>query len=161
MIHTIHIKGDARPLAGDDTGDSRFDGLVAIPDGVAKWALFFPPVWLAFHALWLPLLAWAILCVATLAGMTTQYWPVPLLLGGLPGLYLFLEGNQLRRNRLEWQGYETIGIVDARNPEFALQRFLAEGNLPQPKTKPPVRSDFARPGFSAQPSIGLFSREDT
>ena len=46
------------------------------------------------------------------------------MLSALPGLYLFLEGQELRRGELERQGWQFEGIVEAANEEEAELRFL-------------------------------------
>ena len=60
MIYTIHMI-QSRPVAllGADE-DARFDGLVAISDGWAKWAVVAPPIWLAVHRLWFALLIYVL-----------------------------------------------------------------------------------------------------
>ena len=164
MIFTIHHTPEARPAKGDESGDSRFDGLLAIPEGVAKWALFFPPFWLAFHRLWFAFAVYALVAIAGTLLMTTNWWSIPVLLGGLPGLYLFLEGHQLRRNRAEALGFKTIGVVDARDAEMAVHRFLAEGDLPDEAVTSnkgsgrPGRGSFA-PASNGN-SIGIFAGEN-
>ena len=46
------------------------------------------------------------------------------MLSALPGLYLFLEGQELRRGELERQGWQFEGVVEAANEEEAELRFL-------------------------------------
>ena len=58
--------------------------------------------------------------------LTTSFWPIAVGLAGLPGIYLFLEGRQLCRSRLEESGLDMIGLVDATSEEAAIARFVGE-----------------------------------
>ena len=115
MIYTIHA-----PLGSRDA-----ETFKVIPESKAPWALIAPPVWLAFHKLWLPLLFYVVLSVFLIGLFLTPYWLVGYVLAGLPALYLLLEGNQLRRSALEDRGYQLRDVVDARDEDTALMRHLA------------------------------------
>ncbi len=125
MIYTFYMEPNARPLAGDEEGSSRFDSLIAIPEKNAYWALAFPPFWLAYHRLWFAFTIYFGLIILSIALLTTSWALVVLLLGGLPGIYLFLEGNQLRRKKLEAKGLEFVAAVEAPTKQFAFERFLS------------------------------------
>lgn len=126
-----------------------------------KWALVAAPVWLAWHRLWFALAIYLLIGVLVLALLFTPYWPAALLLAGFPALYLFLEGNQLRRQALERSGASILAIIDAPNAEVALARFADEF---APQTTPPVPvstpSSAARPE-SDRPVFGLFAENGT
>ena len=57
---------------------------------------------------------------------------MPALLGGLPGIYLWLEGHQLRRNNLEAHGYELTHVIEAPDEKTALARVIADHRPLQP-----------------------------
>lgn len=116
MIHTIHIP----PAENGGTGD--IWEAVAIPETKAPWALIAPPFWLAYHRLWWPLVVYLLVAVTGFALLTTPAAPAAFLLGGLPGLYLLLEGHQLRRNKLERDGWTFAGVAEGHDAEEALGR---------------------------------------
>lgn len=131
MIYTVHMASDARPAPGDETGESMFDSLTAIPEAKATWALLVPPLWLAYHRLWWELAIYGLATVLILGLLATPYAIVALLLSGFPGLYLLLEGHQLRRNHLSRLGYNHVATVDASSPNTALARFLSQWRAPR------------------------------
>lgn len=95
-----------------------------IPDTKATFALFFPPFWLVWHKLWLPLMVYFVVIVAimilafTSPGIAVSYLSI------LPGLYLLLEGYELVRKNLENDGWQYAGIVEGENKEEAEIRFI-------------------------------------
>lgn len=141
--------------------ENRFDGLVAVPDGVAKWALIFAPFWLAFHRLWFALAIYALATILIASLLATPLVAIPLLLSGLPGLYLFLEGNQLRRYRLERQGYEMLAVVDAEDKDTAIEKFLHRWQPESVGAKPTVHATkpTIKPAAS-KPSFGMFAGDE-
>ena len=153
MIYTIHMNqsGRSRPAAG--TEDGRFDDVVAIPDGLASWALIFPPFWLAFHKLWFALVIYMLVAALSLALLATPYAIVSLMLGGIPALYLLLEGHQLRRARIEAEGLKLAGVVDASSERMAISRFLT--NWQEPSEPTVRRSPVMQPKHSAA-TFGMF-----
>ena len=155
MIYTFHQQF---PL-----GEDRSFGLVenevkiaVVPERTAFWAIFAPPLWLAWHRLWFALALYLIIAGALLALLTTSYWLVTIMLGGLPGLYLWFEGHQLRRNHLEAHGYELTHVIDAPDETTALARMIASERPLQPtgSTKPKPKDTPATPannGASPEP----------
>ncbi len=125
MIYTIHMDRDAKPIAEDRTGESRFDSLTAIPEGKATWALIAPPFWLAYHRLWWHFSLYCLVAFFFLSLLATPFFLVTMLVGGLPGLYLLIEGHQLRREQATQNGLHHMGTVEAVNETEALERFLA------------------------------------
>ena len=164
MIYSLHQPPDLDLVPGDETGESRFDRLVAVPESSAKAALFFPPLWLAWHGLWWPLAFYGIAAVFGLALLATPYLWVVFLIGGLPTFYVFLEGNQLRRNKLESQGFQIVGIVDGQDEQHAISRFISR--LPknvrseQPHWKP-RKAPQPRPDQDDNLAFGLFPETDS
>ncbi len=141
MIWTLH----ARPGM---TGTRLVDGLVAVPERLATWALLFPVFWLAWHRLWLGLVAYLIYTITLLALLTTPYLWVTLAIFGLPGLYLWLEGNQLLRAKLDRQGFALVGVVEGPDEQTAVARHLAqqpfagtEPRKPLPDQPPQMRPE--------------------
>jgi hypothetical protein len=153
MIYTVYMKSDARPLAGDETGETLFDSLQAVPEKNANWALVFPPFWLAYHRLWFALAIYGLVAVLLFSLLATPLAWGALMLMGLPGIYLLFEGNQLRRNKLEADGFELVDVVYAQNEEFALEKFLENWKAPSEKSS----SVSSRPLIQQDaPSFGMF-----
>lgn len=128
-------------------------------------ALFFTPIWLLWHALWLGFVLW--LAATLLIGVLTQMFGLhpgaTVLALSLPNAIMGFEASELRRRKLMRKGYADAGVVVADNLEDAERRFFeewAEGaetpSRPQPRT-----TSTASPLASAAPSqgnpvIGLF-----
>ena len=126
MIWTMHLSRLAAVHPRDATGVTFFDTLRAVPEGVAKWALIAPPFWLAFHRLWGSLAVYILVVAGFLTLAATQFAAIGIALAFMPGLYLWLEGNQLRRARLAIENFETVGVIEAPDEEVAVRRFIAE-----------------------------------
>ena len=142
MIYTVHIKPET-------TGEDRWTTAKAVPESKAKWALIFPPLWLAKHRLVFELAIYAMIGIAVLALLFTPYAPAAIALAGFPSLYLYLEGNLLRRNALERRGYQMVDLVDAPDEEMALARHfygedgkvVSEVTFERRHSAAPVRDD--------------------
>ncbi len=148
MIWTLHSKPGL-------TGPRLAEGLVAVPERLATWALLFPAFWLAWHQLWLGLIAYVIYVGTLLALLPTPYLWVTLAIFGLPGLYLWLEGHQLVRARLDRQGYALVGIIEAPDEQVAVARHLAQ--QPFLTAEPEPRSPLPdRPAQTQPETFGLF-----
>lgn len=169
MIYTIHSKASRFDASGDTVDNSRFDGLVALPEGWAKWAIAAPPVWLAVHRLWFALMIYFMLIVLGLVLLTTPFALVGWLICVLPGLFLLLEGHQLRRARLEAEGLVLVAVVDAPDEPVAIARYLNSVSSPiENPTLPKNRAFRAtgaagvsdRPSNAAGGSFTLFPLED-
>ncbi|MEO1397944.1 MAG: DUF2628 domain-containing protein, partial [Pseudomonadota bacterium] len=127
MMYTLHAPDFIAPEANridPDQEDARFDSVVAIPDGLAKWALILPPFWLIWHRLWGALVIYAAIALPLFLMLGTGYSLAALCLGGLPGLYLLLEGHNLRRDALARSGWQSLGVVEAQDEKEAILRFL-------------------------------------
>ena len=168
MIYTIH--GPSQILASKVTNanQAQISELVAVPENLAKWALIAPPIWLAFHKLWWVLAAYVLFFMAMTGLLTTSYWPIALGLAGLPGIYLFLEGRQLCRAKLETAGYNMIGVVDATSDDGAIARFVSQViDQPRLQTRPQTVTGEMTRRWSPEPgtesngnSIGLFPAKE-
>lgn len=162
MIYTIHLKPISGSAVSENGEDARFDALLAIPEGRANWALIFPPFWLAYHKLWWELLVYGMFVILSVALLVSPFGLAVLLLGGLPGIYLLLEGNQLRRQKADRNGYEFVDVVDASNVRMAHARFL-ENWKPTPASRQLSTSPKPSRGFSSKPrspGFGMFPQEE-
>jgi len=111
-------------LPPEELSENREETFRLIPDSKAPLALIFPPFWLAWYRLWLPLMVYFVAIVAIMMLVFTSPSVAVSYLSILPGLYLLLEGYELVRNDLENKGWQYAGIVEAENREEADIRFL-------------------------------------
>ena len=151
-IYTVHLP----PISGSGNDDRAR----MISEAPALLALIFPALWLIWHRLWYALAAYLLL--AAIVSVTAQ-WTANDALGGLmiiPGLYLFLEGRQLLRARLERRGWRFAGVVEAESEaEADIKWFAGEGE--PVASAPPVRTSTASAPIRApetEPSIGIFGQ---
>src|SRR6187549_2395244 len=89
---------------------------VLVRDGFAFLAFLAPPIWLAWHRLWIA----AALAVAVSVGLTALGETAGLGLSSTPlsllvSIYVGLEGPALRINALRRRGWREWGVVDASN----------------------------------------------
>lgn len=143
-------------LPPKDALENQAEDFRLVPDAKAPFAILFPPFWLAWHRLWLPLMAYAVVMVAifllaiSFPSFALSYLSI------LPGLYLLLEGYELIRKKLINNGWQYAGIVEASNKEEAEIRFIVAS--PHLFTKP----DFSASGTSSpmrsqsQSALSLF-----
>ena len=96
--------GDAAAL--DDT--------LFVRDGLNWLGLVLPPLYLAIHRLWMPLafVLAGLLAAGTLADLAGIEFPV-VLAWVLTGLYVGLEGPELRVNKLAAEHWELVDVVVA------------------------------------------------
>ncbi|MFD0916921.1 DUF2628 domain-containing protein [Pseudahrensia aquimaris] len=103
-----------------------FDAVEVLPDSLSFWAIVFPLPWLVWHKLWLEL-GFYLFAMMLIGGLlATPYAAAGLALSGLPGLYLWLEGHDLRRAKLRRKGYELVDVVEAKDKQTAFARFVAK-----------------------------------
>lgn len=149
-IYTVHLPESGNPE------QARF-----IREGASFFALILPFIWLIWQRLWLALIAYiAVLgmvsATAILAGEATAGF-----LSLVPALFLFVEGNQFIRRRLERSGWHFAGVVDASSAIDAEIRYFGQQNQSH-RTKPADRqielvtgAAVTAPGSSPS-SIGMF-----
>jgi len=141
------------------TGNS-VDGFRLLRDGKSVFALVVPLIWLIWHRLWLPLMVYLLASAAILALFMASTHVSVAVLSLLPGFYLFLEGPELLRAKLERAGWRYATVVEAQNEEEAELRFLkSTGAATTYKSQSPHRSRVtAIPARPARPDVpaGIF-----
>lgn len=110
--------------------DARF-----IADGPAIFALIVPAVYLIWHRLWQPLMAYVL--VAGALALPSMLVPSPWLglLPALPGFFLMLQGRDLVRADLEQKGWHEAASLQADNEADAELRFFSM-DLPAKSVEP-------------------------
>ncbi|MFZ1814851.1 MAG: DUF2628 domain-containing protein [Rhizobiaceae bacterium] len=147
-----------------------------VRDGASLLALVFPLVWLVWNRLWFALACYLIVVAALGSWSILANDPSATILSALPGLYFWLEGNNLIAEKLERQGWEQVAIVDASSLVEAEIRYFegfgaddlsdrsaqremkaASGVWQNPAATPPA----GRPsGISNNDSISIFGGYD-
>ena len=104
-------------------------------------ALFFGPLWLIWHRLWLALVFWcAAAALIGVAARALHLRPSLTVLAILvPSLIIAFEATLLRQYRLSARGYREAGVVIADDLESAERRFFDRWlEQEKPKAPPPV-----------------------
>lgn len=130
---------------------------VLVRDGFAFLAFLVPPLWLAWHRLWIEaILALAAGIALTALGETAGLGFLGGVLSLLVSLYVGLEGQTLRVNALRRRGWSDWGVVEAGNAAEAEIRYLAGAEPPGTLAEParPAVPQVARP-MPQGPALGL------
>jgi hypothetical protein len=114
-IYTVHL-----PDSGN-VEHARF-----IREGASVFALILPLVWLIWQRLWLALTGYVAVLVAVSATAIYAGETIAGLLSLVPALFLFVEGNQFIRRRLERAGWQFAGVVDATSAVDAEIRYFGQ-----------------------------------
>jgi len=151
-IWTVHLPPEGASEA-ETSERARF-----IPERGALLALLFPALWLAFARLWFWLAVY-LLMIAALAILARVAGSQAFgLISVLPAVWLFLEGRQLQRERLERLGWRFAGVVEAADSEEAELRWfsgLPVGAAPVAPASPLPSFPAMQPAPSAA-GIGIF-----
>lgn len=158
---------------------SQFDelsSLTLVEDKKSIWALIFPIIWLVWNRLWFWLAVYILVSIFLFLLTSIQVPIIVSLLSIIPGLYLFLEGSSLIVTKLERQGWQFAGVVDAPDVEIAEYKFLASNSFDDngqenidlsidSSVEPIISVDEKsnpsnpnkKPNVGDRPSIGIFS----
>ena len=135
----------------------KVDTTAFIRDGFTWLGLLVPPLWLAWHRLWIEAgLAFIVMSLLSMAGQELGLGLVSSLLSLLVSLYVGFEGQGLRIAVLRRRGWHEWGVVQAGRLDDADIRYAleveghAEETTPAPRIVPDAA--LARP---AQPGMAL------
>tara|TARA_R110002110_G_scaffold51527_2_gene151087 strand:+ start:82 stop:603 length:522 start_codon:yes stop_codon:yes gene_type:complete len=135
-IFSVHHKSVEPAIILSEGLETRF-----VKEGISWTALFFSPLWLIFHRMWLVLfgtfLLYVIAAVAADAVGLNSSAAFGLVL--IVNVITALEGNDLRRWTLKRSGYQEIGVVTGRSLEHCERRFFE--SLLDPNKKLTQRHD--------------------
>ncbi len=135
----------------------RIEEAVFIPDTKSMVALIIPLAWLLWYRLWWAALFYALISIVLLAAVVTDIGLVALLLSFIPGLFLFLEGHELRRKALQRRGWKYQCITEGEDRDEAEIRYyysieqMTDQTMKTPSPKP------RKQVFAADPGINLFA----
>lgn len=132
---------------------------VFVRDGFTLCALIAPPLWLAWHRLWVE----ALVCLAVLLGVNVlaangSVGSAFAFLSTLVGFYVGLEGPVLRMAGLRRRGFSEMAAIEAANIEEAELRYAEEGvlaNTPPPEPRPTPSLAAPPVAFRPGPALGL------
>jgi hypothetical protein len=142
------------PADGGRDADSS-DRVVFLREKFRWLALFFAPLWLLWHRLWLGFIGWlvavsAIAMAAFVFGISPEA-SAPLL--WLPTLVVAFEGTELLRRKLLRRGYRETGVRIGRDLEDAERRYFAEWSArPLTPAKSPVER---KPAPPSPPAVSM------
>lgn len=134
---------------------------IFLRDGLSLFGLVLPPLFLAWNRLWLALAAYLAFQVVLAALSLSSGSEVAAILAVLPGLFLLVHGQDLRRNQLERKGWRDVGACVADTVEDAELRYFhrtansdpVSSSVPAPVNSPSTSGGQSR--FAQQP-LGLF-----
>jgi uncharacterized protein DUF2628 len=144
--------------------ESAPERFVFLRDGFHVWAFLLTPLWLLCYRLWLAFVIYVV--VSMLLGVALFFVSAPASVQWLSGILIALlvgfEAASIRRRKLAWRGWKTLGFVVGEDMEVAEQRFFAQWakraetpvvpTTPEPTYSAPVR----RGPPSGSDVIGLF-----
>jgi hypothetical protein len=135
----------------------KVDTTAFVRDGFTWIGLLVPPLWLAWHRLWIEAgIAFVVMAALSMLGENLGLGLAGSLLSLLVSLYVGLEGQGLRIAALRRRGWHEWGVVQAGSLDDADIRYAlevegqAEETTPAPRIVPDAA--LARP---AQPGIAL------
>jgi hypothetical protein len=153
----------------DGTGGAESADRVLFLREKFRWsALFFAPLWMLWHRLWLGLILWlaaeiVIAGAAYAAGLTPEA-AAPLL--WLPTLIVAFESTELLRRKLLRKGYREAAVKIGNNLEDAERRFFSEWSLrpqsrlissvPKKSAPAPAPAVMSAPALATSPVVGSF-----
>lgn len=174
-VYTVHLPGrfiaseltdqatagpagqPVRPLTPDQAGLLK---AAFVPEGFSLTAFLFGPFWLAWHRLWLELLAWLVV-FALLASGTPRFIGsgMSFLIGVLLQVLLALEANNLRRGGLARRGYRFIDVAAGARRDDAERGFFQrwiEGRARVPAQAAPADQVSPPPPDPQSEILGVF-----
>ncbi|MAW89428.1 MAG: hypothetical protein CMJ42_23145 [Phyllobacteriaceae bacterium] len=137
----------------------REDKARLVRDGFSFLAFIVPPIWFAWHRLWVEaLVSLALIMGAGALGEVAGYGAAAVILSFLVSLYAGLEARALHVASLERRGWRVSGVVEAAGWGDAELRWFrggaAERTRPVAPPPLPLRAAHGRPSASAE-GLGL------
>lgn len=105
-MYTVHSR-----VTANESQEDQLLSTVFIAESKPLLAPIFPFVWLLWMRLWWPALFYLLILIILTTALNTEFVAVSIVINFVPGLFLFLEGNELRRKALHRKGYDIVAIV--------------------------------------------------
>jgi hypothetical protein len=137
-VYTVHTHpGDAEPM----------ENAILIREGFNFWAFLLSGLWALYHRLWLGLLG--LLAVSFLCSFVVMAFDggpeMDLALAFLIGIGFGLIANDLRRKKLEAQGWKLTDIVAGHNESDAEHRCFERLKKPELRAPHPAQTPTSTP----------------
>ncbi len=144
-VYTVHAQGQ-------DVQDAAF-----VPEGFSWGAFVFAPLWLLWHRLWLPLLAWCAAMALLFAVPLGLSFFAKEFAAFLIALLCGFEAQQWRRQKLINAGKPLTDIVSGDTQDDAEIHFFHrwQETAPASPTPPPLPPRAAQ-ALAAETAFGLF-----
>ncbi len=141
-VFTVHIPPQAIGRERDQHVDTVF-----IQDASSLMVLVFPFFWLIWYRLWWASLFYVLLTVAISVLMAGELGLLAAAMTIFPGLFLFLEGQELRRKKLARHGWKMVDTVEDQDMASAEYRYFSSVLEEQKARKPaePVQAFPVKP----------------
>lgn len=114
-IYTVHVSSRRGP-----------DEAELVKEGFCWPALFFGPIWAAWHGMWL--LATGLLAAAIGLSLVADLWPsadLPITIAGVAfDVLVAAEANDLRRRHLARHGWRKAAVIGGPGIDTAHRRYL-------------------------------------
>lgn len=118
-LYTVHIP----PHAVGQERDKHVD-TVFVPDASSLMALIFPFIWLIWYRLWWAAAFYVLLTIALFVLMIGDFGLLAAAMTIFPGVFLFLEGQELRRKKLARNGWKMLATVEDQDLASAEYRYF-------------------------------------
>ncbi len=134
-----------------------------IRDGFSLFGLLFPLIYLLWHRLWLAAVTlFAAILAAEIVGSLFDLGIVGLVLDGMAGLYIGLEGGNLKASVLKSSGWSEQAVISAENLDDAEALYFGrDTHEPTSETTPqsfPGKFDLTRLAHHNRgPALGLLN----
>ncbi|HKH80344.1 MAG TPA: DUF2628 domain-containing protein [Methylovirgula sp.] len=157
------LPGSAEPAirpSGSAPSQAALVDAAFVPEGFSRAAFFLGPFWLAWHRLWLELLAWLVVFGLLASGALRFIGPgTSFMIGFLLQILLGLEGNNLRRGGLARRGYRLVDVAAGATRDDAERSFFRrsiESGAPLPAQAEPSAQPPRLPPHPQPDVLGLF-----
>ena len=111
--------------SGDPVADAAADRLVFVPEKASFLAFLVPFLWAPFNGLWWVFLGWIVATIAVESVGAIVSAPLGSILSAALAVWVGLSANDLKRWTLERRGARLVGVVEARDEDEAIVRFVA------------------------------------
>ncbi len=134
-LYTVH-----EPSAGFKDDMDRYVQTSFIPEAKSLIALALPLPWLLWNRMWWAALFYLLITAILSLALATDLATLAFLLTAIPGIFLFLEGNELRRKDLMRDGWTFVCTVEGDDQQSAELRYFhsleyrRSGAKPEPVT---------------------------
>lgn len=135
--------------------------MVFIPDRFSWYAFGFSAIYLLWHRMWLPLIAYLVISAGVEIAALEIGGAAPGITAFLLSLLLGFEANTLRRWSMERKGWRMVSLACGSNMDEAEVRFFHNLPRPQPSQPGPVRGPGIVPKIGTETVVGLTLGQET